>query len=197
MNQGSRLEDVVGRIRACSICSAHLPLGPRPLVRVHPDVRILIIGQAPGRRAHERGVPWDDPSGDRLRQWLGVSRAVFYEADRLGLLPMGFCYPGTGSGGDLPPRPECADSWHEEVLERLPRLESTLVIGRYAHRRYLSGASRSVTEAVKAWRQQFPRLIPMPHPSPRNNRWIAANPWFEEELVPALRAVVARSLRSA
>ncbi|MEM7350580.1 MAG: uracil-DNA glycosylase family protein [Acidobacteriota bacterium] len=188
------LEPLLGRIAACEICRDHLPLGPKPLLKVAPEVRVLVIGQAPGRLAHVSGVPWDDPSGNRLRDWLGISSETFYEHPGLGLMPMGFCYPGTGQGGDLAPRPECAETWHEELLASMPHLETTVLIGRYAQLAYLpetadkrAAKKRSVTEVVRAWQETFPRILPLPHPSPRNNRWLRNNPWFEAEVLPALR----------
>lgn len=186
------LDRLLQRISGCEICRAHLPLGPRPLLKVGAEARVLVIGQAPGRLAHESGVPWDDPSGKRLRDWLGVSDATFYEDPGLGLMPMGFCYPGTGKGGDLAPRAECAEAWHEELLAGMTGLRTTVLVGRYAQSAYLPGApKRSVTETVRAWRETFPRLLPLPHPSPRNNIWLRKNPWFEAEVLPALRDRVA------
>ncbi len=176
-------------VRACTVCNG-LPLGPRPLLQIAPGVRVLLIGQAPGRRAHESGIPWNDPSGDRLREWLGLSRAQFYDDPRLGLLPMAFCYPGTGKGGDFAPRPECQETWHERLLDHMPKIRTTLLLGKYAHARYLPDAPKSVTEAVRSWERTAPRFFPLPHPSPRNNRWLKANPWFEADTLPALRAEV-------
>ncbi|MDX1495705.1 MAG: uracil-DNA glycosylase family protein, partial [Longimicrobiales bacterium] len=156
-----------------------------------------LAGQAPGRRVHESGVPFDDPSGDRLRDWLGLDRDAFYDPRILAILPMGFCYPGTGSSGDLPPRPECAPAWREELLARLNRVELTLVIGRYAMDWHLHAGSRTVTDAVRAWRDRWPDVVPLPHPSPRNQRWMKKNPWFEAEVLPALRSRVREVLESA
>lgn len=156
-------------------------------MQLHPDARILVAGQAPGRRVHESGVPFDDPSGDRLRDWLGLSRGQFYDPRILAILPMGFCYPGTGSSGDLPPRPECAPAWREELLAHLGRVQLTLVIGRYALDWHLDAGSQTVTEVVKGWRNGWPEVVPLPHPSPRNQRWMKKNPWFEEEVLPTLR----------
>lgn len=175
-------------VRACRLCSEHLPLGPRPVLQIDPRARVLIAGQAPGRRVHESGVPFQDASGDRLRNWMGVSPEVFYDASRVAILPMGFCYPGTGRAGDLPPRPECAEAWRERLLACLPDLELTLVIGRYAHAHHLGERQKSsLTETVRAWREFWPTLLPLPHPSPRNNLWLRRNPWFEKKTVPALR----------
>ena len=172
------------------ICADHLPLGPRPIVQVHPAARILIAGQAPGRKVHETGVPFDDASGDRLRAWLGVSREVFYDPKQIAILPMGFCFPGTGKSGDLPPRSECAPAWRAALLSRLKNLKLTLVIGQYAQAYHLPHEGVSLTEAVQAWRKHWPHSVPLPHPSPRNNLWLKRNPWFEQELLPALRARV-------
>ena len=181
-------------IRACRICADALPLGPRPIIQVDSRARILIVGQAPGRRVHESGVPFSDPSGDRLRAWMGVTPEVFYDARRIALVPMGFCYPGTSTSGDLPPRPECAPTWRAPLLGELVAVRLTLVIGQYALRWHLPDAGPSVTDAVSDWRAHWPSVVPLPHPSPRNNRWLTANPWFTDELLPQLRAQVATVL---
>lgn len=178
---------LLARVRACRLCEPELPLGARPVLQLHPDARILIAGQAPGRKVHETGVPFDDPSGARLREWLGIERERFYDPRTVALLPMGFCYPGTGKNGDLPPRPECAATWRQPLLDHLPRLELTLVLGQYAQAWHLDGRRESVTVRVRNWRRHWPSVVPLPHPSPRNNRWLAQNPWFESELLPALR----------
>ncbi|MEL6300016.1 MAG: uracil-DNA glycosylase family protein [Pseudomonadota bacterium] len=189
------IQRLLKKVSDCSICSEHLPLGPRPVVQLHPAARILIAGQAPGRKVHESGVPFDDASGDRLREWLGVSREVFYDPKQLAILPMGFCFPGTGKSGDLPPRPECAPAWRDQLLGRLTSLELTLVIGQYAKAYHLPNAAKSVTETVQAWRKHWPTVIPLPHPSPRNNIWLRKNPWFERELLPQLKSRVAEVLK--
>jgi uracil-DNA glycosylase len=164
---------------------------------MHPSARLLIAGQAPGRRAHERGVPFDDPSGVRLRDWLGIDRATFYDASQIAILPMGFCFPGTGKGGDLPPRAECAPAWRERLLASLPHLELTLVIGRYAHQWHLGDRqSATVTETVANWRMFWPGSLPLPHPSPRNVRWLRQNAWFEKDVLPVLARRVERILSS-
>ena len=178
-------------VRACTICKDSLPLGPRPVLQCHPKARILIAGQAPGRKVHESGVPFDDASGDRLRAWLGVTPEVFYDPEKFAILPMGFCFPGTGKSGDLPPRPECAPAWRDQLLGNLKQLEMTLVVGRYAQAYHLGESKCSLTERVKMWRTHWPTTVPMPHPSPRNNLWLRRNPWFETEVLPALRAQVA------
>jgi uracil-DNA glycosylase len=181
-------------IRACTICAKHLALGPRPIVQLHPDARILVAGQAPGRKVHESGIPFEDASGDRLREWLGISRETFYDPKQIAILPMGFCFPGTGKSGDLPPRPECAPAWREKILNRLTQLKLTLVIGQYAQAYHLPEEDESVTDAVKSWRTYWPEVVPLPHPSPRNNIWLKKNPWFGKDLLPQLREVVAKVL---
>jgi uracil-DNA glycosylase len=149
------------------------------------------VGQAPGRRVHQTGIPFNDPSGDRLREWLGVDREAFYDEQQFAIVPMGFCYPGTGKAGDFPPRPECAMAWREKVVGQLKQVQLTVVIGRYALDYHLPESKRqTVTEAVGNWQQHWPAIIPLPHPSPRNNRWLKKNPWFEAEVVPELRARV-------
>ncbi len=188
-------------VRACTVCSQHLPLGPRPVLQADTSARILLVGQAPGRKVHESGVPFDDASGDRLRLWMGVSRDVFYDPERVAIVPMGFCFPGTGASGDLPPRPECAVTWRERVLAQLGRVSLTLVIGQYAQAYHLTtmndeDRNLSVTEAVQSWRTFLPGVIPLPHPSPRNNLWLKRNPWFEQDLIPVLQARVADVLGS-
>lgn len=189
------LSKLLAEIRDCRECEADLPLGPRPILAASELSRVLIVGQAPGARVHESGVPWDDPSGKRLRDWMGVDDATFYDAKKIALVPMGFCYPGTGKGGDLPPRPECAALWHERLLAHLGGVRLTLTIGRYAHD-YLLGQRKkaSLTATVHAWKEYRPKLIPLPHPSPRNNRWLKSNPWFEKEVVPYLRRRVKQAL---
>lgn len=185
---------LVRRVRACTICADVLPHEPRPVIQLSESARILVVGQAPGRRVHETGLPFNDPSGDRLRDWMGVTRDTFYDEQKMAILPMGFCYPGTGKSGDLPPRPECAPAWREALLARLPDIRLTLVIGQYAHAWHLPGGKRPVTENVRNWRQYWPDVLPMPHPSPRNNLWLRNNPWFEGDIVPELRARVAELL---
>ncbi|MEM7139993.1 MAG: uracil-DNA glycosylase family protein [Actinomycetota bacterium] len=181
------LEALLADIRACRVCESSLEAGPRPIVQIGRGARIVIIGQAPGRRVHESGVPWDDPSGVRLREWLGVTDAEFYDPETVALVPMGFCYPGTGSSGDLPPRPECAPLWHDRVLAELPPRRLTVIIGQYAQARYVPDRAATLTATVAAWRDHLPDRVVMPHPSPRNVRWLKTNPWFEDEAVPAIR----------
>ncbi len=181
-------------VRACTICEAHLPLDPRPVLQLHPKARVLIAGQAPGRKVHDTGVPFNDASGNRLRAWLSVTREVFYDPAQIAILPMGFCFPGSGRSGDLPPRPECAPAWRKQLLGQLRHLEVTLVLGQYAQAYHFGEASSSLTELVKSWRTYWPHMVPLPHPSPRNNLWLRRNPWFEVELLPSLRKRVSEVL---
>lgn len=181
-------DQLVQQVRACTLCKDVLPEGPRPVVQLSRSSRILVVGQAPGRKVHETGIPFNDPSGDRLRQWMGVDREQFYNEEQVAILPMGFCFPGTGKSGDLPPRPECAETWREVLLGRRDKVELTLVIGQYAQAWHLPDSRKSVTDNVKAWREYWPGLLPMPHPSPRNIRWLKSNPWFEQEVIPRLQA---------
>jgi len=181
-------------VLSCQICAASLPLGPRPVLQAHPRARILIAGQAPGRRVHESGIPFDDPSGDRLREWMGIDPDAFYDPRKVAILPMGFCYPGTGKSGDLPPRPECAPAWREPLLSQLRHVELTLVMGRYAQAYHLGTSGRPLTEIVRSWRKYWPTLVPLPHPSPRNIAWLQRNPWFSEDILPALRQRVCELL---
>lgn len=179
--------ELLEAVRKCRLCEAHLPMGPRPVLQIHPDARILIAGQAPGRRVHESGVPFDDPSGERLREWTGLEQEDFYNPRKVALLPMGFCYPGTGKSGDLPPRPECAPAWREQLLQQLTNLQLTLVIGQYAIKSHLPDRKRNLTETIRAWSEYGDALVPLPHPSPRNNIWLKKNPWFAQSLLPVLR----------
>ncbi|MEQ1578691.1 MAG: uracil-DNA glycosylase family protein [Hyphomicrobium sp.] len=193
MTTCSILLDEIGN---CQLCAAHLPLGPRPVLQAGPRARILIAGQAPGRKVHETGLPFNDPSGDRLRHWLGVTRGQFYDPDLFALVPMGFCYPGTGKGGDLPPRPECALHWRAKVLSSMLQLRLTLLLGQYAQAWHLKGQQhRTLTATVAAWRDFLPgNVLPLPHPSPRNIGWFKSNPWFEAELVPVVRQKAAEAM---
>lgn len=193
----STFDTVTRRVRACRLCDADLPFGPRPVFQMHPEARILIAGQAPGRRVHESGTPFDDPSGDRLRDWIGIDRDIFYDPKRVAILPMGFCYPGTGKSGDLPPRVECADKWRVPLLALLPAVRLTLVIGQYAldwHLRDRQGDN--LTDTVRNWRAFWPKMLPLPHPSPRNNIWLKKNPWFDKDVLPGLRTKVRSLLRA-
>ncbi len=186
----SNLTHIAKDITHCTICEKHLKLGVNPVVQLDADARILIAGQAPGVKAHNSGVPFDDASGDRLRNWLGVSKEQFYDPKLFAILPMGFCYPGKGKSGDLAPRPECAPAWREKVLNELKQLELTLLIGQYAQAYHLGGRYQSVTESVQAWRYDWPKRVALPHPSPRNNIWLKKNTWFETDLLPALKEQV-------
>lgn len=183
---------IVARARACRLCAGHLAHGVRPVLQVHPRARILIASQAPGRKVHESGVPFDDASGERLRDWMGITRLVFYDAAKIAVVPVGLCYPGKGASGDLPPRPECAPLWQEPLLGCLPRLSLTLAVGGYAQARHLEPRA-TLTETVRDWRS-YGDVMPLPHPSPRNNIWLGRNPWFERELVPELRRRVEAAL---
>ena len=186
---GDGLDDLLRRARACRICAAELPLGPRPVLRARASARLMIIGQAPGTRVHETGVPWNDASGDRLRQWLDLGRDSFYDEARIAIVPMGFCYPGRDPrGGDKPPRPECAPTWHPPLVAALGAVDLTLLVGLYAQRHYLGKRRKaSLTATVRAWRDYLPDFLPLPHPSWRNTAWLKKNPWFEVELLPDLR----------
>ena len=183
-----KLDRLLTAVRACRACEADLPLGPRPVLQAGARARILVVGQAPGTRVHASGIPWDDPSGDRLRAWTGLSKAVFYDPSKVAIIPMGFCYPGRGQSGDLPPRRECADLWLGQLLAQLPHIELTLLIGLYAQRHFLARRRKaSLTETLKAWREFEPNYLPLPHPSARNAPWFQRNPWFEQDLLPVLR----------
>lgn len=181
-------------IRRCQLCEPELPHGARPVLQVNQQAKILIAGQAPGRRVHASGIPFDDPSGDRLRRWLGVTPEQFYDPNLFAIVPMGFCYPGTGKSGDLAPRPECAATWRAKLLAQLPNIQTTLVIGKYAHDYHFGNNNKTVTELVINWRQHWPNKIPLPHPSPRNNLWLRKNPWFDAETVPELQTHISAVL---
>ncbi|QOW20906.1 uracil-DNA glycosylase family protein [Lysobacter ciconiae] len=191
------LEDLLVDIRACRICEAHLPLGPRPVLTAARSARLLIAGQAPGRKVHMSGVPWDDASGARLRDWLGIDSETFYDPSQVAIVPIGFCYPGKAGSGDAPPRPECRATWHPRLLPLLPQIRLNILIGQYAQA-YFLGPSRpgNLTATMRQWRDFLPRYLPLPHPSPRNVAWFKANPWFEGEVLPELRDEVRRVLGS-
>jgi len=192
------LARVVAEAKACRLCEAHLPLGPKPVFLVGKKARLLIVGQAPGRRVHETGIPWNDPSGDNLRAWLALDRESFYDTSRIAILPAGLCYPGTGNGGDLPPRPECAPLWHPRFRAALPHIRLTLLVGQYAQAYYLGDRRKpTLAQTVRAWRDYAPDFLPLPHPSPRNKRWLKTNSWFEREVIPELRWRVGKVLRAA
>jgi uracil-DNA glycosylase len=192
------LDALLAAVRACRACELHLPLGPRPVLQVAATARILVVGQAPGLRVHHSGIPWDDPSGERLRGWMGLGREVFYDASRIAIIPMGYCYPGRGAGGDLPPRRECAQLWLDQLLRRLPLIEMTLLIGQYAQRHFLGSRRKpSLAETISAWAEYTPQFMPLPHPSPRNTPWLRRHPDFERQLLPQLRSRIADLLQLA
>lgn len=187
-------QQLIARVKACDTCAPYLLDGVRPMIQFDSAARILIAAQAPGRRVHETGIPFNDPSGERLRAWMGITAETFYDAKQIAILPMGFCYPGTGKSGDLPPRKECAPQWRQLLLDRLPNLQLILVIGQYAQAWHLHKKG-TVTDIVSHWRDysgpdKTPMIFPMPHPSPRNNIWLRKNPWFEAELIPVLQQQV-------
>ncbi len=187
---------ILKEVRACRVCEATLPNEPKPLLAASGSSRIVLIGQAPGRIAHETGVPWNDVSGKRLREWLGVTDAEFYNESLIALVPMGFCYPGKAKGGDMAPRPECAPLWHPQILPKLKKIELTIYIGRYPFERYLADEAENLTEGVGAAKRLLPTRILLPHPSPRNQMWITRNPWFTRDVLPALRLRVRAVLRA-
>lgn len=189
------LDTLLADIRTCRLCEAHLPLGPHPVLRASADARLLVVGQAPGTRVHASGVPWDDASGKRLRDWLRMTPDVFYDSARIAIVPMGFCYPGKAGAGDAPPRPECRATWHPRLLPLLDKVRLTLLIGQYAQAYFLRERRRAtLTATVAAYPDYLPRFFALPHPSPRNAGWFKANPWFERDAVPALRERVREAL---
>jgi uracil-DNA glycosylase len=195
MMPGSRLKVLTREVQQCTLCADYLPFDPRPILRPSGTARILIVGQAPGIKVHTSGIPWDDPSGNRLREWMGIGRDVFYDDRKIAIVPTAFCYPGKGKSGDLPPRPECAPLWHPRLLKLMPNIELTLLVGLYAQNYYLNQErKKTLTETVQAWKQYSPQYLPMPHPSPRNSLWLKKNDWFEEKVVPVLRKRVASLL---
>lgn len=183
-------------VRACQACAGKMPHSPRPVVQVGAAAPLVIVGQAPGSRVHASGIAWDDDSGDRLREWTGLDRDVFYDPARVAMIPMGFCYPGKGDGADLPPRPECAPLWHERLLAHLPRRRLTLLVGFHAQRHYLARRrAENMTETVRQFRAYLPDCLPLPHPSWRSTIWMRRNPWFAEDVLPALRVLIRDALR--
>jgi len=185
------MQDLLTNIRNCDVCAKHLALGPRPIVSAHAESKIVIVGQAPGTKVHASGIPWDDASGKQLRKWLDVSDEEFYDEKKFAIVPMGFCYPGKGKSGDLPPRQECAPLWHEPLFEEMPNLQLIILIGMYAQKYYLQKkAKRTLTETVRSYRDYLPRYFSLPHPSPRNRFWLTKNPWFEEEVLNELKTLV-------
>lgn len=186
----NNLVQLLADIQACKVCEKDLPLGANPVVNARASAKIMIIGQAPGTKVHASGIPWDDASGNRLRSWLNIDKATFYNESKIAIMPMGFCYPGRGKGGDLPPRPECAALWHEHLLALLPNIELTLLIGQYAQKYYLGKQrKKNLTETVKVYHEYLPHYFPLVHPSPRNAIWQSKNPWFDEDVVPALQQI--------
>ncbi len=185
-----RFNELITQVRACTQCSDELPLGPRPIVQASPSSVILIAGQAPGSKVHASGVPFDDASGDRLRDWLGVDASTFYDAERFAILPMAFCYPGAGTSGDLPPLTRCAANWRQRLLAQLSNVQLTLLVGQYAQNWHLPESKENLTARVRDWRRHWPDVLSLPHPSPRNNPWLKKNNWFARDVLPVLRTQV-------
>lgn len=192
----SSFKQLTRDMKACTLCKEQLPLGPRPVFQLHPNASILIVGHAPGKKVHETGVPFDDASGKRLRDWLGISPELFYNKEHVAILPMGLCYPGTGKSGDLPPRPECATTWHQLALSHLPNIKLTVLLGAYAQAAHCGKTHKTLTERVTAWETYLPEYLPLPHPSPRNNVWLKKNPWFEADVLPRLQTIVAITIKT-
>ncbi|QHI36060.1 hypothetical protein IMCC3317_14130 [Kordia antarctica] len=189
------MENLLEEILGCRICQDHLPLGVNPVLSAHKSSKIILIGQAPGLKVHQSGIPWDDMSGKRLRQWLNVSDETFYNPKNIALIPMGFCYPGKGKTGDLPPRKECAEAWHKQLLSKMQEAELVLLVGQYAQKYYLQeNAKKTLTETVANYESYLPKYFPLPHPSPRNRFWLSKNPWFEKEVIPVLQQEISRLL---
>ncbi len=189
------MDELLQEIRKCTVCEKFLPFLPRPILQASVSSKILIIGQAPGQKVNESGIPWDDQSGNELRRWLGVGKEQFYNEDLFALVPMGFCYPGKGKSGDLPPRVECAPLWHEKVLSQMKDIKLILLIGQYAQKHYLGEKSRStITENVKGYNEFLPLYLPLVHPSPRNKIWQKKNPWFELTVVPKLQEIIINTI---
>jgi len=191
------VEFLLKKIRSCNVCKEFLPLGPRPVVVAHPLAKIVIIGQAPGTKVHASGIPWDDTSGIQLRKWLDISTENFYDESQIAIIPMGFCYPGKGNSGDLPPRPECAPLWHKDLLDKMPNLELVILIGSYAQKYYLKDSRKNnLTVTVENFEEFLPRYFPLPHPSPRNRYWLTKNSWFEESVISELQKRVHSIIRN-
>jgi uracil-DNA glycosylase len=192
---GETLDQLLDEVGLCAVCAADLPFGPRPIVQIGREARILIVGQAPRSKVHASGVPWRDASGERLREWIGIDEKTFYDGKRVAIVPMGFCYPGARASGDLPPRPECAPLWHQRLLSHLPERRLTLLVGVHAQAYYLKGRGKTLTETVRGFRRHMPRFFPLPHPSWRSTIWMKKNPWFQSEALPALREEIAEAMR--
>jgi uracil-DNA glycosylase len=188
---------LISSVRACTLCDDELEHGARPVLQVNDEARILIAGQAPGSKVHATGIPFDDPSGNRLRDWMGVDKETFYDPTKVAILPMGFCDPGKGKTGDLPPIPRCAETWRQPLLDLLTNIQLTLVIGQSAFKWHLERTSKTLTETVRNWKKYGDSVFPMPHPSPRNNIWLKKNPWFEREVIPALKSKGASALANS
>ncbi|MFN8359433.1 MAG: uracil-DNA glycosylase family protein [Candidatus Kapaibacterium sp.] len=185
------MNTLLAQIRSCSVCAQHLPFGAHPVVRASALSKIVIVGQAPGRIVHHTGIPWNDRSGDTLRSWLGIDKSLFYDTNLFALMPMGFCYPGTGTSGDLPPRPECAPLWHEQLLACMPHVSLMLLVGHYAHAYYLRKTKKkTLADTVRHFHDYLPRFAVLPHPSPRNTLWLRKNDWFERDIISELRLLV-------
>ena len=190
------MENLLFKIRKCDICKENLPLGPRPIVTANPLSRIVIIGQAPGTKVHASGIPWDDQSGIQLRKWLNVSKTDFYDTQNFAIVPMGFCYPGRGKSGDLPPRHECAPKWHDPLFDNMPNIELVILIGMYAQKYYLKDTTKkTLTETVKHYQDYLPKFFPLPHPSPRNRFWVTKNPWFDDDILPVLQPLIQKAIK--
>lgn len=186
-----KMKTLLKKIKNCKVCEANLELGANPVVYAHPKAKIVIIGQAPGTKVHNTGIPWNDASGEKLRQWLNLSKEEFYNKEKIAIVPMAFCYPGKGKTGDLPPRKECAPLWHDKLFSEMPEMKLYLLVGQYAQKYYLQkSAKRNLTETVKAYNEYLPKFIPLPHPSPLNRGWLKNNPWFEEDVLPEVRQII-------
>jgi len=190
------LKSLISKAKACTLCAKDLKDGIRPIFQIGSKAKVLIAGQAPGSKVHATGIPFDDPSGDRLRKWMGIDKTIFYDSEQIAILPMAFCYPGKGKSGDLSPPPICAETWREQLLQSMPEIELILVIGQYAQAYHLTKQEKNLTETVKNWKSYGDDILPLPHPSPRNNIWLKKNPWFVEEVIPSLQARVKVALNN-
>ncbi|MFC4633830.1 uracil-DNA glycosylase family protein [Dokdonia ponticola] len=189
------MKNLVTSIQSCTVCKAHLPVTPNPIFRIHPKARVVIISQAPGSIAHQSSVPWKDPGGRQLRLWLDCDEETFYDPTKVAIVPMGFCYPGKGKTGDLPPRPECAPLWHEVVLNSMPETKLVILIGNYSQKYYLKKTrKKNLTETVRHFQEYLPEVFPLPHPSPRNRFWLTKNPWFDTDVLPRVQSAFAKAV---